>query len=224
MYLYLSLLRLKAHILHLYLLLQLLPNREVKPAYADGTAVTCGRVGSRLLKEPCSDAGLLFLFVFVVFFEGGSFPRPVRPLPLLRFVTASGIIPAVLGPFRVLFRNGCRSGCPEGNACNGIRPNMRESCIAIALGGMFQTLRRLFRNRNLSGAVPEGLFMGPPSFFFGGSFASERSIRVSVPGARSVGCMRRTPECPSILPVSSRSPDRTDPKTHARRKSRTKMQ
>lgn len=134
------------------------------------------------------------------------------------------IIPAALGPFRVLFRNGCRSGCPEGNACNGIRPNMRESCIAIALGGMFQTLRRLFRNRNLSGAVPEGLFMGPPSFFFGGSFASERSIRVSVPGARSVGCMRRTPECPSILPVSSRSPDRTDPKTHARRKSRTKMQ
>ena len=200
-----------------------IPNREVKPAYADGTAVTCGRVGSRLLKEPCSDAGLLFLFVFVVFFEGGSFPRPVRPLPLLRFVTASGIIPAALGPFRVLFRNGCRSGCPEGNACYGIRPNMRESCIAIALGGMFRTLRRLFRNRNLSGAVPEGLFMGPLRFFrplvrFGAQYPSV------CPVCRPVGCMRRTPECPSILPVSSRSPDRTDPKTHARRKSRTKMQ
>ena len=26
-----------------------IPNREVKPAYADGTAMQCGRVGSRLL-------------------------------------------------------------------------------------------------------------------------------------------------------------------------------
>ena len=133
------------------------------------------------------------------------------------------IIPAALGPFRVLFRNGCRSGCPEGNACNGIRPNMRESCIAIALGGMFRTLRRLFRNRNLSGAVPEGLFMGPLRFFrplvrFGAQYPSV------CPVCRPVGCMRRTPECPSILPVSSRSPDRTDPKTLAWRKSRTKMQ
>lgn len=133
------------------------------------------------------------------------------------------IISAALGPFRVLFRNGCRSGCPEGNACNGIRPNMRESCIAIALGGMFRTFRRLSRNRNLSGAVPEGLFMGPLRFFrrlvrFGAQYPSV------CPVCRPVGCMRRTPECPSILPVSSRSPDRTDPKTHARRKSRTKMQ
>lgn len=135
------------------------------------------------------------------------------------------IISAALGPFRVLFRNGCRSGCPEGNACNGIRPNMRESCIAIALGGMFRTLRRLSRNRNrnLSGAVPEGLFMGPLRFFrrlvrFGAQYPSV------CPVCRPVGCMRRTPECPSILPVSSRSPDRTDPKTHAWRKSRTKMQ
>lgn len=133
------------------------------------------------------------------------------------------IISAALGPFRVLFRNGCRSGCPEGNACNGIRPNMRESCIAIALGGMFRTFRRLSRNRNLSGAVPEELFMGPLRFFrrlvrFGAQYPSV------CPVCRPVGCMRRTPECPSILPVSSRSPDRTNPKTHARRKSRTKMQ
>ena len=161
------------------------------------------------------------MFVFVVFFEGGSFPRPVRPLPLLRFVTASGIIPAVLGPFRVLFRNGCRFGCPEGNACNGItcvNPALRSpsaECSGRSAGcfgiGIF---RELFQRGCL----------WDPFVFFGRSFASERSIRVSVPGARSVGCMRRTPECPSILPVSSRSPDRTDPKTHARRKSRTKMQ
>ena len=116
-----------------------------------------------------------FFCSYSSYFEGGSFPRPVRPLPLLRFVTASGIIPAALGPFRVLFRNGCRSGCPEGNACNGIRPNMRESCIAIALGGMFRTFRRLSRNRNLSGAVPEGLFMGPLRFF-----SAARSFRSAV--------------------------------------------
>ena len=87
------------------------------------------------------------------------------------------IISAALGPFRVLFRNGCRSGCPEGNACNGIRPNMRESCIAIALGGMFRTFRRLSRNRNrnLSGSVPEGLFMGPLRFF-----SAARSLRSAV--------------------------------------------
>lgn len=169
------------------------------------------------------DAGSFFVVFCAYSSEGGSFPRPVRPLPLLRFVTASGHNPRRARPFRVLFRNGCRSGCPEGNACNGIRPNMRESCIAIALGGMFRTLRRLFRNRNLSGAVPEGLFMGPLRFFrplvrFGAQYPSV------CPVCRPVGCMRRTPECPSILPVSSRSPDRTDPKTHAWRKSRTKMQ
>ena len=28
-----------------------IPNREVKPTYADGTAMQCGRVGSRLLLE-----------------------------------------------------------------------------------------------------------------------------------------------------------------------------
>ena len=85
---------------------------------------------------------------------------------------------------------------------------------------------RLSRNRNLSGSVPEGLFMGPLRFFrplvrFGAQYPS---VCARCPVCRPVGCMRRTPECPSILPVSSRSPDRTDPKTHARRKSRTKMQ
>ena len=49
-----------------------IPNREVKPTNADGTAVTCGRVGSRLLKEPYSDVGLLFLFVHVPILRTGA--------------------------------------------------------------------------------------------------------------------------------------------------------
>ena len=32
-----------------------IPNREVKPAIADGTAMQCGRVGSRLLSSRASD-------------------------------------------------------------------------------------------------------------------------------------------------------------------------
>ena len=45
-----------------------IPNREVKPACADGTAMQCGRVGSRLLSDRelqnyCSEA--LFLCVFL---------------------------------------------------------------------------------------------------------------------------------------------------------------
>ena len=32
-----------------------IPNREVKPACADGTAMQCGRVGSRLLYESLTD-------------------------------------------------------------------------------------------------------------------------------------------------------------------------
>ena len=37
-----------------------IPNREVKPIHADGTAVTCGRVGSRLLKAVSIRGGLSF--------------------------------------------------------------------------------------------------------------------------------------------------------------------
>ena len=33
-----------------------IPNREVKPAIADGTAMQCGRVGSRLLFERASES------------------------------------------------------------------------------------------------------------------------------------------------------------------------
>ena len=39
-----------------------IPNREVKPINADGTAVTCGRVGSRLLRVLREIGGLFFCF------------------------------------------------------------------------------------------------------------------------------------------------------------------
>ena len=38
-----------------------IPNREVKPVHADGTAVTCGRVGSRLLRVLRVIGGLFFM-------------------------------------------------------------------------------------------------------------------------------------------------------------------
>ena len=43
-----------------------IPNREVKPARADGTAMQCGRVGRRLLLSgcPCSDNGARALFLY----------------------------------------------------------------------------------------------------------------------------------------------------------------
>ena len=50
-----------------------IPNREVKPARADGTAMQCGRVGRRLLLSgcPCSDNGARALF-FVIYRLLGS--------------------------------------------------------------------------------------------------------------------------------------------------------
>ena len=38
-----------------------IPNREVKLAYADGTAFSCGRVGSRLFKTNPNRVGLFFV-------------------------------------------------------------------------------------------------------------------------------------------------------------------
>ena len=43
-----------------------IPNREVKPAYADGTAMQCGRVGSRLLLNTESLENESFRGFFVV--------------------------------------------------------------------------------------------------------------------------------------------------------------
>ena len=44
-----------------------IPNREVKPGRADGTAPQCGRVGRRLLERSSMQqcVGLLFLCLFV---------------------------------------------------------------------------------------------------------------------------------------------------------------
>ena len=43
-----------------------IPNREVKPACADGTAMQCGRVGGRhFLREPWREiSGALFVYAF----------------------------------------------------------------------------------------------------------------------------------------------------------------
>ena len=60
-----------------------IPNREVKPACADGTAMQCGRVGGRLLffMSPLSgetDGGDFFvcLCVCVDVWYGGTLPGP----------------------------------------------------------------------------------------------------------------------------------------------------
>ena len=43
-----------------------IPNREVKPTSADGTAMQCGRVGNRLLLEESSETKVLGLSFFVI--------------------------------------------------------------------------------------------------------------------------------------------------------------
>ena len=45
-----------------------IPNREVKPTSADGTAMQCGRVGNRLLLEESSETKVLGLSFFVIWF------------------------------------------------------------------------------------------------------------------------------------------------------------
>ncbi|MBP8677956.1 MAG: hypothetical protein KBH88_05445, partial [Bacteroidales bacterium] len=42
-----------------------IPNREVKPACADGTAIPSGRVGSRHLLQESDDLIIIRLFFFV---------------------------------------------------------------------------------------------------------------------------------------------------------------
>ena len=44
-----------------------IPNREVKPTSADGTAMQCGRVGNRLLLEESSETKVLGLFFYAFF-------------------------------------------------------------------------------------------------------------------------------------------------------------
>ena len=45
-----------------------IPNREVKPTSADGTAMQCGRVGNRLLLEESSETKVLGIFFYALFF------------------------------------------------------------------------------------------------------------------------------------------------------------
>ena len=53
-----------------------IPNRDVKPTCADGTAMQCGRVGNRLLSttDPEDDfiLGVFFLFYFPILFSDYS--------------------------------------------------------------------------------------------------------------------------------------------------------
>ena len=44
-----------------------IPNREVKPTSADGTAMQCGRVGNRLLLEESSETKVLELSFFLLY-------------------------------------------------------------------------------------------------------------------------------------------------------------
>ena len=44
-----------------------IPNREVKPTSADGTAMQCGRVGNRLLLEGSSETKVLGLSFFLLY-------------------------------------------------------------------------------------------------------------------------------------------------------------
>ena len=61
-----------------------IPNREVKPACADGTAMQCGRVGSRLFSNrSLQDRKCL----------GGFFDiRPIGPIGLIRLIRLIGLI------------------------------------------------------------------------------------------------------------------------------------
>ena len=58
-----------------------IPNREVKPTSADGTAMQCGRVGNRLLLEESSETKVLGLFFYAFFYIKHSFFyfRTLRP-------------------------------------------------------------------------------------------------------------------------------------------------
>ena len=72
-----------------------IPNREVKPACADGTAMQCGRVGGRrLYQEPCyhSDSRASFFLV------GLGLLGVLGPLGVLSILRILGL----LGPMRLL--------------------------------------------------------------------------------------------------------------------------
>ena len=59
-----------------------IPNREVKPTCADGTAMQCGRVGSRLLLQ--STLKIFFFRVLFLFIYFAGFPQLI-PQKVWRF-------------------------------------------------------------------------------------------------------------------------------------------
>ena len=56
-----------------------IPNREVKPACADGTAMQCGRVGGRLFSEGVSGESAMTLRKLFLYCCGASLPPPALP-------------------------------------------------------------------------------------------------------------------------------------------------
>ena len=75
-----------------------IPNREVKPAYADGTAMQCGRVGSRLLFNTESSQNSCFERTLSVMSPAGRgvnvFRHNITGMPLSLFmISRSGYIP-----------------------------------------------------------------------------------------------------------------------------------
>ena len=70
-----------------------IPNREVKPTYADGTAMQCGRVGSRLLFEK-SEALRVAIFSGLLLFV-----IPALAMPRLRHPRSqSQVMPRLCHP------------------------------------------------------------------------------------------------------------------------------
>ena len=81
-----------------------IPNREVKLTCADGTAMQCGRVGSRLLLSRASDfERFLGLFCFShssAFLSPSFFPQLLpAPLPFYLFTFLPFIVPFTFLPF-----------------------------------------------------------------------------------------------------------------------------
>jgi hypothetical protein len=89
-----------------------IPNREVKPTRADGTAVTRGRVGRcQILKETLQQKCSRVFFVYNVscFFPTGSYISTIKELRSLRY-------------------------CPEHAFLNGLNPLMvSRGCIILFL-------------------------------------------------------------------------------------------
>ena len=162
-----------------------IPNREVKPIHADGTAFSCGRVGSRLFKRRFT-VGAFFVFCLLGADSGfGGMVRPVRPHSRgrgsLRTLFCAGFIsPARYGRFglgssfswsvsaeAVFVDSGFwLSLCPDGcRSCLWYRIR-RASGLVFACGGILFHARKPSEQERHEGARgsgrgPEGWIMAP---------------------------------------------------------------